>query len=213
MNEIAEMVEIFDQHGILCVYVYNKYPALWGSGFVSLSDRPNTRPPAPPLQNSKWNSKFINRWSKIVHLSYNIPGVANRQSPNLQSMPSAHRKRLFSSTAAEPGKNMLSTAISSLFSLALRIRSSPTVFVLKFNRDENSDDSIAIVSCHELIIRIRSTFRFYLITNRLCLFLFFFCFFSLSFARSFRCARISLPFSLCFRFFYTYVSRLTSLKF
>lgn len=76
-----------------------------------------------------------------------IPGVASRQSPNRQSIPSAHRNRLFSSTAAEPGKNILNTAISSLFSLALRMRSAPTVFVFKFNRDENSDDNVAILCC------------------------------------------------------------------
>lgn len=94
--------------------------------------------------------KTSKRWRKHRRRRRKIPGVANRQSPNRQSIPSAQRKRLFSSTAAEPGKNILRTAISSLFSLALRIRSAPTVFVLKFNRDENSDDKVAIVSYHEL---------------------------------------------------------------
>lgn len=80
--------------------------------------------------------------SEIIdaHCTYNLPGVANRQSPSLQLTLSAHRKRLFSSLAAEPGRNMLSTATSSLFSLARRIRSAPTVLVVKWSLDFICDD-------------------------------------------------------------------------
>lgn len=76
---------------------------------------------------------------KIEYIWY-LPGINIRQSPNRQSIPSAQRNRLFSSTAAEPGKNILSTAISSLFSFAFRIRSAPIVFVFKCKRDDSSDD-------------------------------------------------------------------------
>lgn len=94
----------------------------------------------------------MNMISTIVR---RIPGEARRQSPNRQSIPSAHRNRAFSATAAVPGKNILNTAISSLFSLALRIRSAPTVFDFKFNRDENSDDKVAILCMNIVYFRIR----------------------------------------------------------
>lgn len=60
-----------------------------------------------------------------------LPAVASRESPSRHSEPRAQRKRAFSSRAADPGRNMLNTAISSLFSCARRIRSAPTVFVAK----------------------------------------------------------------------------------
>lgn len=70
-----------------------------------------------------------------------LPGIAIVGSPNRHSYRNAHLNRLFSSLAAEPGKNELKTAISSLLSFARFIRSAPTVFVVKNSFDFISDES------------------------------------------------------------------------
>lgn len=62
------------------------------------------------------------------HPTLKPPATVLVQSPIRQSNPRAHRKRAFSSLALANGRNMLSTATSSLLSFALRMRSAPIVF-------------------------------------------------------------------------------------